>query len=434
MMKIAIWGYGKYGHRMFESLSRFCSEEYQIIRVYDTDYRKLKHTEGVSFLQIHDPQEILEDYKKGLFEKILLCIFNKSLSRGPKQFLKEHFIPELQLGNLKDFYPVSSFEQGEKPFEINREGYDFYVVKNLYGAMANYESAERLYLFDDKGRVVKEHKDILTSEFSDLYGYPFVFRHSNAEKIYLEGQYCVLTKQYSGNYWHFTYNNLEIVWLLEKAGFQGKYVIPDTKFSGELLQMLDISPERIVSLKEFEHNKIYVFEKVFYVIAVKNRDEDFMYGSPVLLEAADYIKKKLPVNQSFPKKIYVKRIGQRKLLGADDIVAEYGFTTLVPENYSLKEQMAFFYNADIVFCAHGANCTNSLYMRKGTVFIEAFSSYWMQRCFLYTVAAAGIHYLPISPLETVLADKDGMSKDFKIPKVLLRMTIQNAFLISQKEF
>ena len=34
-MKIAIWGYGKYGRRMLESLTRFCSEEYEVVRVYN---------------------------------------------------------------------------------------------------------------------------------------------------------------------------------------------------------------------------------------------------------------------------------------------------------------------------------------------------------------------------------------------------------------
>jgi len=45
MMKVALWGYGKYGRRMYESLTRFCSDEYEVVRVYDRDYQKLKHTE-----------------------------------------------------------------------------------------------------------------------------------------------------------------------------------------------------------------------------------------------------------------------------------------------------------------------------------------------------------------------------------------------------
>ena len=56
-----------------------------------------------------------------------------------------------------------------------------------------------------------------------------------------------------------------MVWLLEKAGYKGKYVVPALQFSNELLRLLGVSPERIVTLKTFEHNTIYVFEEVFYV-------------------------------------------------------------------------------------------------------------------------------------------------------------------------
>ena len=148
---------------------------------------------------------------------------------------------------------------------------------------------------------------------------------------------------------------------------------------------------------------------------------------------ASYIKKKLPADPSLPKKIYVKRIGKRKLLGADDILAGYGFTTIVPEEYSVREQMKLFYNADVVFCVHGANSTNCLYMREGTVFVEAFSSYWMNRCNLFALASQGVAYLPVSSLETVRDDKDGVFRDFTFPESLLRMTIQNALRIYQAQ-
>ena len=65
MMKIAIWGYGKYGRRMFESLTRFCTEEYEVVRVYDRAYKKMVKTEGEQPLPIHNPEELPEDYKKG---------------------------------------------------------------------------------------------------------------------------------------------------------------------------------------------------------------------------------------------------------------------------------------------------------------------------------------------------------------------------------
>lgn len=431
MVKIAVWGYGRYGRRMFESLTRFCSDEYEVVRVYDTAYQKYNDTKGKWSLQIYNPEEIPEDYKKGLFEKVLICIYFGW--HKPRRFLQDCSIPELHLGCPDDLYPLSSFEQRKKPFKIGRTGYNFYVIKNLYGALANYDANFMMYLFDEEGRVVKEHRDQFDPEYLELYDYPFVFRHSIAEKVFLKGQYCILTKQHSNNYWHYTYSNLEIVWILEKAGFQGKYVVPNIEYGSELLRLLDVSSERIVSLNTFENNKIYVFEAVFYIVPQKPFDEDLVYGSPVLLEAVESIKKKLPFDPTSPKKLYVKRIGKRRLLGADKVLAEYGFTTMVPEDYSVLDQMRLFYNADIVFCEHGANSTNCLYMRKGTVFVEAFSSYWMNRCNLYATVTSEVNYLPVSTLETVRENKYGVTRDFTFPELLLRSAIQNALLISQAQ-
>lgn len=434
MKKIAIWGYGKYGRRMFESLTIFCSEKYEVVCVYDTAYRKLKYTEGELILPIYNPEKLPEDYKNKLFEEVLICIFPDVAARNPKKILKDNSIPELHLGRPDDFYPISSFEQGKKPFEISQDGYVFYVIKNICGAMANYESKELLYLFDSKGRVLKEHWEHwnINPEDSFIYDYPYSLENSKVEKLFLKGQYCILTKKFSGNYWHFTYQCVDSVWLLEQEGYKGFYIIPDQDFCSEILSMLDIAPERIITLDKFAHNKEYIFEEVFYVMFSGAGIHE--YNAMVLSQMAEYIKKKLPEDPSLPKKIYVKRIGKRKLLGADDLIAEYGFTTIIPENYSVQEQMKLFYNAEIVFCVHGANSTNCLYMRKGTVFIEAFSSYWINCCNLYTLAATGINYLPVSPLETVYINEDGISKDFEIPEVLLHMAIQNAKLIHQAQY
>lgn len=430
-MKIAIWGYGKYGRRMFDSMTRLCSEEFKVVRVYDSAYRKLQYTEGEPVLQIHNPEELPEDYNMGLFEKVLLCFLWGEVLMGPRKFLRKYSIPELHLGCEDDFYSAFCFEQGDRPFDIQQHGYSFCVLKNIYGAMANYESNELLYLFDHEGKVLKEHWEHWNAfKAPHIYDYPFALKNSKAEKILFKGQYCILTKQSASNYWHFIYQCLDVVWLLENAGYQGKYVVPNQSFCTELLQMLDINPERIIPLRLFEHNKIYIFEEVFCLAFSVGEEE---YGTSVLVQLAEEIKKKLPVNPLLPKKIYIKRIGRRKLLGAEKIIAAHGFTTIIPENYSVQEQMTLFYNADVVFCEHGANSANCLYMRKDTVFIEAFSSYWMNRCNLYTIAATGVHYLPVNSLEIVWKNEDGITRDFVIPEVLLHMAIQNAFLIHKAQ-
>lgn len=431
MMKVALWGYGKYGRRMLDSLTRLCSDEYEVVRVYDRDYQKLQYTEGKFSLPIHNPEELVEDYKNGIFEKVLLCFLWYDVLIEPREILKKHSIPELHLGSEDDFYSASCFEQGTKPFEIQQAGYSFYVLKNIYGCMANYESNELLYLFNSEGKLLQEHWSHWLAKLNiHVYDYPFILKNSKAEKRFIKGQYCILAKQNVNNYWHFTYQCMDIVWLLEKAGYQGKYIIPNKKYCNELLHMLGVAAERIIPLSVFEHNKLYIFEEVFSVSFSVDKE---LYGTTILLKAAEDIKKKLPIDPSLPKKIYIKRVGIRKLLEADTLLEEYGFTCIIPENYTVKEQMAFFYNADIVFCVHGANSTNCLYMRKNTVFIEAFNNYWMDRWNLYTLAAGNIHYLLINPLEPVFEIKNGRTKDFVIPEVLLRMSIENAFLICKAQ-
>ena len=57
----------------------------------------------------------------------------------------------------------------------------------------------------------------------------------------------------------------------------------------------------------------------------------------------------------------------------------------------------------------------------------------MNRCNLYALARGEINYLPVSSLETVANNKDGVVRDFTFPEDLLRITIQNAFLIYQAQ-
>ena len=69
---------------------RFCSDDYEVVCVYDKAYQKLKKTEGKVSLPIRNPEELPEDYTKGLFEKVLLCIF--FASDRLKNILRENSI------------------------------------------------------------------------------------------------------------------------------------------------------------------------------------------------------------------------------------------------------------------------------------------------------------------------------------------------------
>ena len=138
---------------------------------------------------------------------------------------------------------------------------------------------------------------------------------------------------------------MDCVWLLEEAGYTGKYIINNADYCREVMIIAGIQPERIIQIKELQRNVIYSFEQLFYVKLV---DNSMYHSSFVLKRFADHIKKSLPIDPSLPKRIYVKRIGMRRLLNADKVMSDYNMTEIIPENYSVKEQMALFYNADIV--------------------------------------------------------------------------------------
>ncbi|MBQ6395085.1 MAG: glycosyltransferase family 61 protein, partial [Atopobiaceae bacterium] len=127
-----------------------------------------------------------------------------------------------------------------------------------------------------------------------------------------------------------------------------------------------------------------------------------------------------------------KRIGTRKRLGVDDVVEEFGFTTMIPEELSVVEQIRHFMCADIVLYPHGANSTNSLYMHPGSVFIEAFSKRWALPICVHTLALKDVDFFPL--VETPIAKpvEPSVLADFHVDNTILRMMIRSAIKLAEK--
>lgn len=427
-MKIAIWGFGVYGKRMYHSITQFSTEPVEITCIYDRRYSLSNQANTDLTMNIRNPEQIPDDYKNGLFDQIMLCINNRKEQRALSDYLSSINIPEYHIGKIEDFYPLPIFEEMERPFEITQDHYEFHVLKNMFGALPNYSDNERIYIFDKDGRVMKGFWDAYEMEYEKEFvlDFPFHLNSDKPERIDLKGQYCVLAKIRSNNYWHFTYENMDCVWLLEEAGYTGKYIINNADYCREVMIIAGIQPERIIQIKELQRNVIYSFEQLFYVKLV---DNSMYHSSFVLKRFADHIKKSLPIDPSLPKRIYVKRIGMRRLLNADKVMSDYNMTEIIPENYSVKEQMALFYNADIVFSVHGANSTNCLYMRENTIFIEAFSTRWENSCNLYTLDKNCVHYFPITSMDLFRENPDGILRDYTIPPTLMYMTMRTVFAL-----
>ncbi len=426
---IAIWGMGVFGQKMLIALKEYYSDVYSVAALFDRSPKK-SGTEYEGLL-IKEPSEIKKEYAAGLFEAVMVCIKFGDARTEAVRSLQEWGIPLFYPGTEDSFTDHTQFEQTESPsYQIDQKGYDVWEFTNIFGIKALHFDSESMFLFNEEGKVLLEQWDAYPedAQYALRLYFPIRFDQPPAEKVMLRGEWCILTKLFAGNYWHFVNEGMDCVALLEEAGYTGKYLVPDCDFNKELLVIMGIDENRICSAADLDNATVYQFEKLVFC---HQRKRNYRESADVLSRVGDRLKKHLKTDSSLPKRIHIKRIGSRKLLNGEEISSQYGFVTIIPEEYSVKEQMEFFYNADIVLSEHGANSTNYVCMRPGSVFVETFNNSWKYPFNLYGTYACGIHYLPVSDLKPADNDPQGKTKDYKIDETMLRTSIENAILISK---
>lgn len=431
MKKIALYGYGNYGKKASESFRYFWDDEYAVTAVFD---RALSgQTDPHWNIRVLPPERLYEEYKQGTFESVMVCIYDLETQTGIREWLADLGVPCFFPGQEADFAAPELFAQVEEPkFSIQEEHYSFHVYKDLLGAIANY-NWRMMFLFNEEGKVcVENHQKYMPYFKPYLLSYPFRLKDPLPEKIYLKGEYCLMAKMYSTNYWHFTVEIADGVYLMETAGYAGKYIYNETDFSKTLMELLGVSPDRLISIRDLDHHKVYVFETLYDINHEGRRSMEC--SEKVLPRMADLIKKKLKRDDSSPRKLFIKRAGRRRLLNGEDIAIQNGFKVIVPEEYSVMEQMNLFHNADIVISPHGANSTNYLYMRKGTVFAEIFSDIFYEHFAdsnMKICEACGIHPLQLIG-KACDSNADGPRADYRVDEDAFLQLIQEAERILTK--
>ena len=390
MGKLGLYGYGTYGKRASESLRRYWGGRHLVTAIFDEDPDGKK--DDCWDLPVLSPDRIEEEYGKGTFDTVMICIYALEGRKEAMERLEALGIPLFIPGKAEDFAGPESFLQAEEPeIRVDEDNYSFHVYRNMLGAAADFERCQFFFLFNEEGKVnIDNFRNYPEFQYYFLM-HPFRLKDPLPEKIYMEGSYCLLAKAYSINYWHFTFESLDCVYLMEKAGFQGKYIYNARSFTKDLLLSIGISPDRLIATEDLELHKVYVFETLYDINHEQILPVD--HSDKVIPQMARLLQSNLKRDSRLPKKLYIKRIGVRKLLNGEDIAVKNGYTVIVPEEYSVREQMDLFHNADIILCPHGANSTNFIYMREGAVFAEIFSDRWHMRLNGQHCKHLGIHYL-----------------------------------------
>ena len=374
-MNIAIYGYGEYGKGRSKALKLYWGGEHTVTAIFD---RKAEGFDAYWQLPVESPSELVGKFRKGIFEAVYVCIANPDSYGSVKEFLCENDVPLFSAGHPEDLVPASEFgEQCEPPIDLGVDGYKLYVFKSAMLTKPISRGLGYWLVFDSEGKILDEYYSKYIDSNMRFYEYiPFRLKEAVVEKIFYPGEYCNLVKLYDLNYWHFTTQCMDCVALLENAGFKGKYIVRDQSFRHELLALFGIGPERILDITSMPSQAVCVFEYLYCP-----EPESTKYNNEANAKAIVSFSNKMTAGlsrdqSSTGKLLYIERIGMRRLLNGAEFAKKHGFEVYIPDGHTVTEQIKAFYNADIILCPHGANSTNCIYMRPGTVFIELFSKQW----------------------------------------------------------
>ena len=419
MKKIALWGYGNHGKDMELILSESWPDRYQITAVFDLRCEPFRRTACLG-LPVLDPDRAEALYRSGLFDEMLITVFDPSEQRKIRQQLEQRGIPAAELDCSSDRQPPEYFEQWEAPAALPQKGYFRFCFSGLYLRMGYHQVP---VVFDGDGVVNAAYlRDYELAESP----YLSMFVPSRRKPVEeLRGEWCLVTGAFSGNYWHFTYETLDKIQVLENSGYKGRYLILHSAFSPTLCRLIGLDPARIVWLDELKTDVNYRIERLICPVI---KGDPGVLSAPVLAEAADAVRNALSGDgREYPERLYVKRIGKRKLLQPRNWPEEHGFEVFVPEEHTTEEQIRFFMHARIVLSPHGANSTNSLYMTPGSVMIESFPHNYVNPCCLNTCMVRGVYYLMLTEPDYLSSqERERISSDYRLWNVQLDLALAAA--------
>lgn len=241
----------------------------------------------------------------------------------------------------------------------------------------------------------------------------FVPDVSNTEPYKIPGRVVVLAQPAHGNYYHYMYEILGRLLLIEFQGieYDWLYIQYYKPFMKELLQLWGVDFSKVVQpfdqtyyieadeliIPSMIINTCFEHEPEFggYLrpdIVIKIRDR--------LVSAAD----RYPTTQNYAKKIFISRKdGKRNVPNEDEIFELFktrGFVRYELGKLSVIEQIKLFQQADIVVAIHGAGCFNMIFCKPETKFVELFQTL-RDATFSFLAQSIGINYSVVQTVDFI---------------------------------
>lgn len=287
--------------------------------------------------------------------------------------------------------PLNSDENRNTVFNKISKDCPHEVLNILHNGAFIYDGNNKLFVDSDNIRIA-DHSDV-NSFLSHTLAGPVA-----GETHRLQGYSILLSARNSGNFYHWHYDILPALGLVEECGISigdiDNIIITDKESSFHLpmLKMLGVRDDQI---KRITPGYDYVQCEKLLLPTIRNG-----MGMRQPRKHIDWLRRKI-LGQSLelvnPKEGSEKIAVIRELRGYTDtsLVTEYfetrGYRIYKPENHSYHEQVATFHNASHIVSPHGAALALLAYCKPGTI-VHEFYGEQIHPCFWSLASTLGLKY------------------------------------------
>ena len=249
-----------------------------------------------------------------------------------------------------------------------------------------------------------------------------------------------LYPQGAANLWHWTLESLPKLLALESSEYTGSYIIPAYADAESVimrsLRMFGIDQRRLFLSGPTYRVKLMVLPQRLNGFTLAENMPLTAFLRQRLLEAVGSLEGS--------KRLYVRRIGKRRILNEDDIMPvlnDFGLEVMVPEDLDPAEQWRRMTNVDCSVMAHGANSPLTLLQKPGSAAVELFGNRYVSYNNLHSVRLLRLRYYPLvedlepasypgerAPVSDFL--REGMNADILVDPVHLRIALES--LLSER--
>lgn len=299
--------------------------------------------------------------------------------------------------NLSNFTTIKNIDKNKRSIKL-------YSFKNIQFTGLSEKYPDILFKQDTKDYLILPINEMTMSLNKKSYYEEngMIFEYKNNYKNLIEDNVYFFIYN-TENYYHFIYDTLPYLYcffylkkqiptlkLLVNYNKGKNYFLPFVK---EALELLDINDKDIIFHKNGnKYKNIYISNSLTHDGLSNNppRNEIFEIYDMMIKNANKNI-----INPFTIKKIYISRrtwinkntdnIGtdytlRRKLMNEDELMEnlkKYDFVEIFGENYSFRDKILLFNQADIVIGAIGGTITNCIFCNKNSKIISIVSPYFL---------------------------------------------------------